>query len=419
MRARSQELRLVSYVAVAHGLVHVIELTYAALLSRIEVEFGTGHLVSGVVANAFAFTFGASALPSGLLVDRLGSRRVLYGCFLAAAAASLLVATSANAAMLGLFLGLLGLAIGLYHPAGISLIAQAAERRGMALGYHGVAGNIGVALAPALAIGFAEAFGWRWAYVFLAGLAVLVALVVRFVQVQGADVAAPAVASAPAAAPTEGQAARTAPPREAAASPSLLPLFLVYAIFVLNGFIYRGSITFLPTHIEENVHVSFLGLDEAWLASSLVTVALLGGAAGQLFGGVLSQRYALERLAVPFAAVAVVALLLTGASGGLALVAAAALFVFFNFGGQPVYTGLIADYTPGQALGRSFGISFFAAFGLGSSAATFAGFLADRWGTDTVYLALAGFACLTVALAMAIWRLSQRAPRLAAAGAGE
>lgn len=107
-----------------------------------------------------------------------------------------------------------------------------------------------------------------------------------------------------------------------------------------------------------------------------------------------------------------------GISGGLALVAAAAVFVFFNFGSQPVYTGLIADYSPQRALGRSFGISFFAAFGLGSIAATFAGFLADRWGTESVFLALAAFACLTLGLAITIWRLSLR-PRATEAEAGE
>lgn len=409
MRVSSEQFRLMATVSVAHALVHALELTYAALLSRIDNEFGSGLFVLGIVANAFAFTFGASALPSGVLVDRLGSRRVLYVCFLAAAGAALLVAASSNVALLGLFLGLLGLAIGLYHPAGISLIAQAAEQRGMALGYHGVFGNIGVALAPALAVGLAEAFGWRSAYLFLAALAVLVALMVRLVQV------GEKAGEAPAPAPANAEV----PARHASlVSPAVLPLFLVYAVFVLNGFIYRGSMTFLPLHIEENVHISLLGLDEAALAGSLTTLALLAGAAGQLFGGALSQRYRLERLAVPFAMMVAPALLLMGISGGLALVAAAAVFVFFNFGSQPVYTGLIADYSPQGALGRSFGISYFAAFGLGSVAATFAGFLADRWGTGSVFLALAVFAGLTVGLAIIIWRLSRQA-RPVEAEAGE
>lgn len=106
-RAHSAQWRLIGYVSVAHGLVHALELTYAALLSRIEDAFGSDLFILGIVANAFAFTFGASALPSGLLVDRLGSRRVIYVCFLGAAAAALVTALSVNVVMLGIFLTLL------------------------------------------------------------------------------------------------------------------------------------------------------------------------------------------------------------------------------------------------------------------------------------------------------------------------
>ena len=402
---RIRQAGLVAYIATAHGLIHTIELTYAALLSRIGDEFGVSLLVLGIVANGFAFTFGFSALPSGLLVDRLGTQRVLFIAFSLAAVTSLLVATSPNPALLGLFLGLLGLSIGLYHPAGISFIAQATTQRGLALGWHGVVGNIGVAIAPALAVGVAEAAGWRWAYVLLAVLASLVALSLRIVRFE-LPAAVPALAL-----DAEAETDLEPEPPLMAARRSFLPLLLVYGVFVLNGFVYRGSLTFLPKHIEDHLHVSWFGLDEAWLASSLTTLALLAGAVGQLVGGTLSERYRLERLAVPLTFSMMPFLLLIGLSSGLPLVLFAALFVFANFSGQPVYTGLIADYSPQRALGRSYGISFFAAFGIGSSAATVAGFFADRWGTDAVYQVLAGFVLLTLTLSITIWRLSERSHR--------
>src|SRR3972149_6567196 len=102
----SAQGRIILYTALAHGLVHTVELTYAALLSRIGHEFGQGDFVLGVVASAFAFTFGASALPSGLLVDRLGSRRVITFVFLAASVSSLLVGFSPSIVVLGGFLAL-------------------------------------------------------------------------------------------------------------------------------------------------------------------------------------------------------------------------------------------------------------------------------------------------------------------------
>jgi MFS family permease len=168
--------------------------------------------------------------------------------------------------------------------------------------------------------------------------------------------------------------------------------------------------TFLPTLIEEQVHIHILGINETALAGSLTTLALLTGGFGQYLGGSLSDRGSLERLAILLALALAPALLLMGMSSGLLLVVAAAVFVFFNFAGQPVYNILLAEYVPGSALGRSYGLSFFASFGLGSTAASFSGLLADRWGASSVFLALAAFAAAVLALAVALWRLSLRRP---------
>ncbi len=395
---------MVAYISVVHGLIHTVEFSYAALLSRIDSEFGAGLFVLGIVANGFAFTFGFSALPSGILVDRLGTQRVLTIAFTLAAIAAVLVATSPNTVMLGLFLGFLGLSIGLYHPAGISFIAQATSRRGLALGWHGLAGNVGIAAAPIIPIGMAEAFGWRWAYVLMAFLCLIAAVSLRFVTIR------------PGVGQERASSAESGPDRPATRRfRTPLPLLLVYGVFVLNGFIYRGSLTFLPLHIEETLSVSWFGLDEVWLASSLTTLALLAGAIGQLFGGALSERFRLERMTVPLTFALLPTLLLIGLSSGLWVVLFASLFVFANFSSQPIYAGLIADYTPPQALGRSYGVSFFAAFGIGSLAASFSGFFADRWGTDSVFLVLSGFVIMTLILAAGIWYLSEQALRRRAA----
>ena len=161
MKNLSSQGQLVLYTSLAHALVHALELTYAALLLRIGDEFDQGKFALGIIAQVGAFAFGASALPSGALVDRLGAQRVLFFCFLGAAGGAVLVGLSPDEFFLGAFLAVLGLAIGLYHPAGLALIAQGARQRGIALGYHGVAGNIGVAMAPAVAVGLSAAFDWR------------------------------------------------------------------------------------------------------------------------------------------------------------------------------------------------------------------------------------------------------------------
>jgi len=399
------ERRLIAYTSSAHGLVHVAELTYPALLSRIEDDFGVRAVVLGAIASVFAWAFGSSALPSGYLTDRLGSRRVLLYTFVGAAITLVLVGLSPNAWFLAASLAGLGLSIGLYHPAGISLVAQGVQQRGLALGYHGVSGNVGQAIAPLLAVGLAIAVDWRLAFFFLAAVAAVMALVLRAttLPVQGQ---AEVVATESAVISEGGKQ------QQRRFNHLLIPLLMVYAAFVLSGTVYRGVITFLPKHLEDLVNDDLGGV--------FTTVALLMGAVGQYIGGSLSQRIRLERLVPVLSMLALPSLILTGFLTGAPLVVFSAAFIFFYFANQPVFTGLIADYTPAGAVGRSYGVSFFAGFGIGGTGGILAGFFVDRWDTAAAFLALSGFMAVTLTLSIALWLMSERRARaLAASPVGE
>ena len=333
-------------------------------------------------------TFGASALPSGFLVDRLGARRVLLFAFLGAMVGALLIAVAPGSYALGVLLALTGLCAGLYHPAGLSLIARWADQRALALSYHGVAGNVGMALAPVTAVSIAAVLDWRAAFVFLALLCAVTAALMAFVQLGAGVGQAPATRSAVEQRAT-GPRTRISP-----------VLVLVYGVFLLNGFIYRGSLTFLPSHIEESARISVFGLNEGWLAGSLTTLALFAGAGGQLVGGALSLRFPLQRLAPVLTLLLAPLLALIGFASGPWLALAAAGFVFANFSNQPVYTALIAEYSNEANLGRSYGVGFFLSFGLGSSAATAAGAIADTWDVAAVFRGLSIVAVVAAGLAV-------------------
>jgi MFS family permease len=382
------ERRIVLYTASTHSMVHVLEWTYSALLVDIGHEYGAGFFLLGALSNVFSYAFGFAALPSGLLTDRIGTQRVLYLCLGGGSLAAVLVGLSPNVWVLAVALAALGLAIGLYHPAGISLIAQGVRQRGMALGLHGVAGNLGIAFTPLLAVTLSDAFNWRAAYFFFAGVTLVLGLVLRAVRIADDD--------RPATAPESATVSGT----EFSGKILLWPLILVYAAFVLNGFVYSAARTFLPTHIR------LKGFED--LGAAMTTVALLAGALGQYIGGSLTQRYPLERLAPIMPVMVIPALFLMGTTQQALLVVAAAGFVMFSFGGQPVFTSLIADYTPARLLGRSYGVSFFASFGLASFGSTYAGFFADRWDTSAVFLALIPIAILTVMVGLALFMLARR-----------
>lgn len=404
------ERRVILSASLAHGTTHALELTFAALLVRIGFEFGATLATLGIVANVGTLTFGATALPAGWLTDRYGPRAVIAGCLAAAAGFSLVVAAAPNLTILAVALALLGAAIGLYHPPGTAMVSTVIERRGRAFALHGIAGNLGVSAAPAIATVIAVLVDWRAAYVALAALALAVATMVfrlapdREEARARARLAAEAVMASGGAGPRHR---RSVPPTKR--SWTARPLLLIFAATIGTGFIYRGVLTFLPAHLEAHLGLSIFGWSPDAVAGAMSSLVLLMAVVGQIVGGSLSDRIPLERAAVPIVLPLVPILLLVGGTGGIPLLIAAAGFGLVHFAQQPVFNGLVADYAPLGGAGRAFGISFFLTFGVGSFAASFAGFIAGRWGTGPTFMVLAAVAAgLSLAIVLILFGAEQR-----------
>ena len=411
------ERRVVIAAIFAHAMTHGMEVAFAALLLRIGAEFGAGLAALGIVANAGTITFGSTAIPAGYLSDRYGERAVIAFSMAGGAALCVLTAAAPNLTLLAVALALLGAAIGLYHPPGTAMVATLAERRGRALARHGVGGNIGLGVAPALVTAVAIVADWRAAYLVLGALALAAAVVVwRLVPGRDeADRERRRLRARELADPR--RRAGSTPPRERSwVMPSLL---LVYFAAVGQGFVYRGAITFLPAHLERNLQLSVLGWDAEAMAGATATLVLLIGIGGQLLGGRMIDRMFSERAALLFTVALVPALLLMAPATGWLLVLASIGFVLGNWGQQPVFNSLMADYAPGDALGRAFGFQFFMAFGLGSVSGSLSGIVAERAGTGAAFVLLAAAAlamlvALTFVLAGAERRRHQSASALAA-----
>ncbi|MBI2860609.1 MAG: MFS transporter [Chloroflexi bacterium] len=393
------EKQVVAYTSTCHALDHVLELAYGVALIGIAREFGVGLFVLGVLANIAGFAFGLTALPAGFLADRLGERRLLMIFCLGSGLASIGVALSPNIYVLGATLGVLGMALGIYHPAGSALVAVGTEQKGLAFGYVGVSGNLGQALGPMMVGLIASGYSWRAPYIVFAIPALVMAVLLYFFSKKEIPIIPP-----------------TARAVQARASSVLVPMVIIFLTGILSGSIYRGVVTFLPLYLSERVQLDFLEAGSIALAGSFTTVALIFGVLGQFLGGYLSERRRRETLAVIVAVTTTPLLLLMGNSYGLLLLLGAVAFALFFFMGQPVYNSLIADYTPEGWAGRSFGIYFFCSFALGSFSATLLGYIAERLGTNLVFTAMAGVSLLTVGLAAMLLVRALSVARRQAAG---
>jgi MFS family permease len=133
-------------------------------------QLGVGFVELGLTVTVFSIVSALTQAPVGFLVDRVGARLVLTTGLLVGGAALMGFAAVGTFLWLLLAGALLGLANAVYHPADYAIlnggIGQA--RMGRAFSLHTFAGYAGGAVAPALMLGLAAAFGVAGA-VFVAG----------------------------------------------------------------------------------------------------------------------------------------------------------------------------------------------------------------------------------------------------------
>ncbi|MBI4831618.1 MAG: MFS transporter, partial [Candidatus Lindowbacteria bacterium] len=260
--------------------------------------------------------------------------------------------------------------------AGTALVSMQVKEIGKGLGYHGMGGGLGVAVAPGLATLLAllsATQGWRVSFAAFGALGLLVAAGVATLKVTET---APLKANS-----------RFWPEHLANGSPKPLVLFL--CVGVLVGFCYRGVTTFLPTYFSQNLNGGIFAGHNVLKGGMFTTVTLLVGVVGQFVGGNLCSRYKLEKLFGTLMMITVPFLLLMAALSNLPLLVMAMLFSFFHFSSQPVGNSLIAEYTDPRGRGLGYGLYFSTAFGIGSLASGFSGMIAERFGLNIVFVPLA------------------------------
>ena len=155
---------ILSALSGGHGIFHWFSQSFFVMLPAVVATFGLSGVQVGAISTTREVVSGVIALPGGVVTDML--RRhwglVLAGCMALFGVGWLVMGISPVYPILLLGMGIVAMAASMWHlPATAALSYHFAHRRASALSFHGVGGNIGDVLGPALTGGLLLVLSWR------------------------------------------------------------------------------------------------------------------------------------------------------------------------------------------------------------------------------------------------------------------
>lgn len=316
------DAEVIGLVGLAHAASHFSQLVMPPLFPWLMQEFSLSYTQVGFLVTVFFVISGIGQALAGFVVDRVGARPVLLFGVATIAASAVVLGFATDYAGLVAAAAVAGVGNCIFHPADFTLLNRrvSTPRLGHAFSVHGLAGNLGWALAPVFMAGIATVADWHVA-AFSAGAlgaGVFLLLLARR-SVLDDRVAEPLVAARPVA----SEAIRGESQFSFLRSGAVWMCFLFF--FCITGAF--GVLQSYAPAILGNVY----GMPLA-LATASLTAYLLGSAGGTLVGGFVAARTEANDhvIGIALGASALVALILAwGVLPGWSVIA---LMVAMGFG---------------------------------------------------------------------------------------
>lgn len=351
---------LVAAIGLSVGYGPIVTFTFGVFFKPLSQEFGWDRAQVSLAFSLSLLVMSVGLPFVGRVVDRLGARKVIvpsvvfFGmCFM-----SFALLSSRLWLLYAIYIAL-GVVGGGTAPVPYSNVLSHwfDKRRGLALGVAMVGLGLGAFVMPSLAQWLIDVGGWRWAYVCIGVMVMLVAApVVALFLTETPHMLGLASDGEPAASTAAHESQKTGLSFHEARGTSTFWI-MVSAFFLMSVAIHGCLIHLVPLLTDRGVSPQ-----GAALATSLLGGALLFGRVGS---GYLLDHLAASTVAVGFFSGATLGfvLLWSGASGALAFLAS--FLVGLGMGAEgDIIAYLVSRYFGLRAFGEIYGYTF-AAFTLG------------------------------------------------------
>lgn len=328
----------------------------------------------GLISSCYFFGYTGMQIPAGILVDKIGKKKVLIPGFLLFAVAAGIIAMSKNISTIYIGSVLAGIGCGSYYGSAYSLSSGSIpeEKRGLSTAIINSGSAIGMGMGLIGSSLIVKQIGLPWQTMMYICIVAIIAMLIVF-----------SVVIKPETQIVETKNVEKDVPQEKAKLDVKklfsLKMITAYMLYFGTCYGYYMVVTWLPSFLQEER--GFQGLAIGF-SSALVAFSAIPGA---LFFSRMSDKHRSKKVqfifALEIAAALMLLLTVVAPSSGVLLVALVLYGLLGKLAVEPIIISFIADRASKENYGTTFGVFNF--FGMSSSviAPALTGFISDNTGS--------------------------------------
>jgi MFS family permease len=365
-----------------HLLDHLVMLVFPTVVLTLGREWDRPYSELLPLALGGFIAFGAFAIPAGWLADHWSRYKMMAVFFFGIGGALFLTGFASSSWQIAAGLTLTGMFAAIYHPVGIAMLVAAPKNLGMALGWNGLWGNLGLAFAAIVSGALMDLWGWRTAF-FVPGLAAIAAGVAFVLLV-----------------PDPGPVAKKSKTiglhLDARTMAQIFVILLVAT--VCGGVIFNSTTVAMPKIFDERLRAL---TQTNFGIGALVAIVYSVAAFAQVLMGTLMSRFEMKHLMIGVGLVQIPLLFAAANLDGWALLIVALLMMMAIFGQIPLNDGIVGKYVADEYRARVLSVRYVVSLGVASLAAPMIAFLhRTEGGFRNLFLVLAALAVAIMASAL-------------------
>ena len=366
---------LVPFINAGHLLDHLVMLVFPTVVLALARDWDRPYSELLPLALGGFIAFGAFAIPAGWLADHWSRYRMMAVFFFGIGGALFLTGFADSTWQIAAGLVLTGMFAAIYHPVGIAMLVASPKNLGMALGWNGLWGNLGLAFAAIVSGALMDWWGWRMAF-FIPGL-LAIAVGVAFLLL------------VPDPGPVAKKSKSIGLHIDRATMTQIFVILLVAT--ACGGVIFNSTTVAMPKIFDERLR----SLTQTNVGiGALVAIVYSVAAFAQVLMGTLMSRFEMKALMIGVGLVQIPLLLAAATLDGWPMLVVALLMMMAIFGQIPLNDGIVGKYVADEYRARVLSVRYVVSLGVASVAVPMIALLhRTEGGFRNVFMLLAALAC--------------------------